>query len=120
MDNNLQDPGKIASSPDNSGTEEIYIDNGTIYVTLSLSLAPFFTENIEKNFYKLRLNTNWGDFLKYKEPTYKITKKVINDLRKKNISDSILQDLGKIRESIKLTEKSYEKLRKAGLLQNLL
>jgi len=43
----------------------IYIEKGTIYVTLSISLSPFFKNKIEKNFYKLRLNNNWGNFLKY-------------------------------------------------------
>ena len=93
MDNNLPNFNKRPISPENLTTEEIYIDNGTIYVTLSLSLAPFFTEEIEKNFYKLRLNTNWSEFLNYEEPTYKITEKVIDELKSKNIDKKILNNL---------------------------
>ena len=39
------------------------VSDGKIYIITSISIAPFFEKKIEREFYKVRLHKDWGEFV---------------------------------------------------------
>jgi len=64
---------------DKTNCQQIIIDEGNIYIIVSISLSPFFEESIERKFYEVRLSEQWGRYVGFGEGKETLLSRIKNE-----------------------------------------
>jgi hypothetical protein len=74
--------------------ERLRIDDGKIYIITSVSLAPFFEEKIEREFYKVRLHKDWGEFVGFDKKGKNTLLKKVNGIFTHDEDERLSEKIG--------------------------